>query len=329
MNATQKNIIKYSLSFLLAGVLVYFAFRSVNWSEFWDGFLETRWGYVALYIVASIGALVFRMFRWQALVKPLDSQCKALTVWDANNVGNLTNVVLPGSGEIVRCGYVSSKRAGFDKVFGTVLMERIWDILAIAVLLVTVLAVNWSRFGGFFMESIWNPVVSGKSTAIWYVAAGLVLVAVFLWLVFRYKDRNKLCARIAGFFSGLGNGFTSFRQIEHKLLFAFYTVGIWFMYILMVYFILKALPAFEGCTFVDALFISAVGNLASIIPVPGGIGAYHYLVALTLSSLYGASWDAGILFATLSHELHAILIIVLGVASYLRISLQKKRSVEA
>lgn len=326
MNNTQKNIIKYTLSFLLAGVLVYFAFRSVNWTEFWNGFLETRWGYVALYIAASIGALVFRMLRWQALVRPLDNECKALTVWDANNVGNLTNVVLPGSGEIIRCGYVASKRAGFEKVFGTVLMERIWDILAIAVLLITVLAVNWSRFGGFFVENIWEPVASGKSSALWFVLAGIAAVALALWLIFKYRDKNRLCGKIAGFFAGLGKGFATFRQIRNKVLFAFYTVGIWFMYILMVYFILKALPAFENSTFVDALFISAVGNLASIIPVPGGIGAYHYLVALTLSSLYGADWDSGILFATLSHELHAILIIILGVISYFRISLQRKKA---
>lgn len=325
MDKKGKNIIKYTLSFALAGVLVYFAFRSVNWKEFWDGFLTTRWGYVALYVAASIGALVFRMFRWRELVRPLDSECKALTVWDANNVGNLTNVVLPGSGEIVRCGYVASKRAGFEKVFGTVLMERIWDILAIAALLVIVLATSWGKFGGFFVENIWEPVATGRSAALWYILAAVVLAAFAMWLIFKFREKNSLCGKIAGFFSGLGKGFSSFRQIDHKMLFAFYTIAIWLMYILMTYFILKALPAFEGCGFVDALFISAVGNLASVIPVPGGIGAYHYLVALTLSSLYGASWDAGILFATLSHELHAILIIILGVVSYFRFSLRRKK----
>lgn len=328
MNKKTGNIIKYTLSFLLAGLFVYFAFRSVDWKAFWEGFLETKWGWVILYLAASVGALVFRMFRWRALLRPLDSECRHLTVWDANNVGNLTNVVLPGSGEIVRCGYLSSKRAGFDKVFGTVLMERIWDILAIAVLLAAVLALNWERFGGFFVENVWEPAADGKSSAIWLVAACLVALVLLLWAVFKFKDRNRICGKIAAFFSGLVNGFASFRKIDNKMLFAFYTVGIWLMYILMTYFILKALPAFEDSSFVDALFISAVGNLASIIPVPGGIGAYHYLVALTLSSLYGASWDSGILFATLSHELHAILIIVLGVASYIRISLRKKQPLE-
>ena len=96
------------------------------------------------------------------------------------------------------------------------------------------------------------------------------------------------------------------------------------MYVLMSWAGLKALPMLDSLTIADALFISAVGNIASVIPVPGGIGAYHYLIALTLQSLYGATWDTGILYATLCHETHAILIIVLGISSYIRITLAKR-----
>ena len=57
------------------------------------------------------------------------------------------------------------------------------------------------------------------------------------------------------------------------------------MYLLMCYSILKAVPALSGLGLEDALFFTAVGNIASVIPVPGGIGAYHYLVALSVSTL--------------------------------------------
>ena len=36
--------LKYVLSFLLAGVLVFFAFRGVDWKAFWSGLQQTRWG---------------------------------------------------------------------------------------------------------------------------------------------------------------------------------------------------------------------------------------------------------------------------------------------
>ena len=47
MSQKAANIIKYSLSTILAGVLVWFAFRGVDWKAFWAGLQQTRWGWVA------------------------------------------------------------------------------------------------------------------------------------------------------------------------------------------------------------------------------------------------------------------------------------------
>ena len=92
------------------------------------------------------------------------------------------------------------------------------------------------------------------------------------------------------------------------------------------YFMFLAVPPLSHLGLMDALVISGVGNIASVIPVPGGIGAYHYLVSLCLESLYGVQWETGILYATLNHELHAILIIVYGCLSYLHLTLKRKNS---
>ena len=96
------------------------------------------------------------------------------------------------------------------------------------------------------------------------------------------------------------------------------TVFIWGMYVIMSWLIVKAMPMLDGLTFSDALFLAAVGNIASIIPVPGGIGAYHYMVAATLG-VYGYSWDIGILYATINHEIHAVVILIVGVIAYLHL----------
>lgn len=326
MKLKAGKIVKYVLSLAVAAVLVWFAFRSVDWTAFWSDLKVTRWGYVVLFLLASIGALVFRTLRWRALLKPLGDCADALTVWDANNVGNVANVAIPGTGEFVRCGYVTRGKASYDKVFGTAVMERVWDVAAIAVLFVLALTLCWARFGSFFSENIWAPLSGKLSFSLWWIVAALVaLVAGFIWAMFHWRERSAFCGRVAGVLSGLGSGFASFLKVERKWLFASYTVGIWTMYILMCFFILKAVPAVSSLGFADAMFLSAVGNIASVIPVPGGIGAYHYLVALCLSSIYGASWETGILFATLQHELHAVLIIVLGIISYISLTLRNKR----
>ena len=108
----------------------------------------------------------------------------------------------------------------------------------------------------------------------------------------------------------------AFNKSKNKLLITVMTFFIWFMYVLMGWSIIKAMPALDGMNLADAAFLSLVGNIASVVPVPGGVGAYHYLVAAAVG-LYGHSWDTGILFATLNHETHALLIIVLGIISYI------------
>ena len=315
------NIIKYTLSAVLAAVLVYFAFRGVDWQAFREGLRQTRWTYVALYFIVALLALVFREERWSALIRPLDPQVRRLHVWDSINVGNIINIVLPGAGEFARCGYVSSRRMGYDKALGTIACERLCDVVAVAVLLFAAMILQRERFGAFFLENIWTPMAGRLGGALVWLAAGAVLLlAAACWAVLHFRSRVPLFARIADSLRGLGAGFASVARLENKGTFLLSTVGIWTMYILMFWCTLRALPALDGLSMTDALFLSAVGNIASVIPVPGGIGAYHYLVALSLQSLYGLDWDSGILVATLGHEAHAILIIVIGVISYLRLS---------
>ena len=306
------NIVKYTLSTILAGVLVWFAFRGVDWKAFWEGLQQTRWGWVALYFAAAVLALVFRTERWYALIKPLDPQVRRLPVWDALNV--------------VRCGYVSSRRMSFDRSLGTIVCERVFDVLAVAVILVAALALKWDTFAPFFAQNIWGPFYARLGgSAVWILVGIALLVVGFFAAVYFLRNRVRFFRRIADTLKGLATGFASVAKMESKWAFLLSTVGIWAMYIAMMWCTIRALPQLDVLGTIDAVFLSAVGNIASVIPVPGGIGAYHYLVALSVESLYGASWETGILLATLGHEAHAILIIVLGVISYVNLSLRKRK----
>ena len=326
MNKKDENIIKYTLTTLLAVVLVWFAFRGVDWKAFWAGLQQTRWIYVVFYFVVAVLALVFREERWYALMKPLDPEIRRLHVWDSINVGNIINIVLPGAGEFARCGYVSSKRMSFDKALGTIACERLCDIIAVIVLLVLALGLKWDSFGPFFAENIWQPMAARLGgSLVWLIVAAVLLIVAFFWAVFRFRGRVRYFDRIANSLRGLATGFASVARLKNKWWFVLSTVGIWTMYVLMLWCTIRAIPDLDSLGMVDSLFLSAVGNMASVIPVPGGIGAYHYLVALSIQSLYGLSWETGILAATLGHEAHAILIIIVGVISYAHLTLRKKK----
>ena len=346
MKAESKKILKIALSFALAGVFVFFAFRGIDWASFAQDIRQTRWIWVLAFCVVSVGALIFRMLRWQALLRPLhggadaaesgsggsaaggadgaDGKVSALRVWDANNVGNIVNVVIPGSGEFVRCGYMTGGRASYDKVLGTVVTERICDVLAIVLLMAIAILCGSEQMKQFFRTNI-EGAAAGQLSLLWVLAGVLLLLTAGVWALWHFRERNACCGKIADKLKGFAGGMTSFVRMRKKWLFIIYTIGIWTMYVLMSYSIIKAMPDLSHLGAADALFLCAIGNFASVIPVPGGIGAYHYLVALSLSGIYGVSWETGLLNATLNHELHAILILLLGAVSYISLTLQNRK----
>ena len=316
------DIAKYVLLSGAAVLLVYLAFRKVDWEAFLAGLAQTRWIWVVIFCFLSVLALLGRVVRWKELLAPFDDSIGAMKIWDANNIGNLASAALPSTGEILRCGYISSKKLQFDKALGTMLCERIWDLIAIIVLTVVSLSLQWERFGGYFKENIVSPLASAGVG--WILLAVIVLAAVFIVLMFKFRDRSVFCNKAAESVSRLGAGILAFTKSKKKFLVALSTFFIWFMYVLMSFCIIKAMPSLSGLTLSDAAFLSLVGNIASVVPVPGGIGAYHYLVAAAVG-LYGHSWEMGLLFATLNHEIHAVVVIVLGVVSYIKVVRDRSR----
>ena len=321
MSTKLKKQMKLGVSLLLAITLIYMAFKGINWADFWENLKCTRWGFIVLFLLCVLATIWIRALRWKVMLKPLDANISTWTTWHANNIGNLTNAILSGSGELVRCAFACRGGANYDAVLGTEIMERAWDALAIIILAFIAILSGSDTIGEFFTQHIVAPVTSSSTTLIW-AGCGIAALVLIICLCFRFRRANKVCGAVTNFLGGVSQGFISFRKIRNKGAFLALSALLWIFYILMYHFILQAVPALSGLNVYDALLLAAVGNLASVIPVPGGVGAYHYLIALCLSAIYGIDWNIGILFATLQHELHAVLLIVLGIMSCVKTNLK-------
>ena len=180
---------------------------------------------------------------------------------------------------------------------------------------------------GFLVEKVLAPAAGRLSVGLGVVVASLAVLAVAaVWAVFRWRNENRICARLFSVAKGLMDGLRSCLRMEGKGSFMLLTLLIWTMYWLNSVCILAALPQIGGLGLLDALFLMAAGSIASVVPVPGGFGAYHYLVALAMSTLYGLPWETGILFATLSHESQALTMVISGAASYVSESVASKKN---
>lgn len=317
MKARTVNIIKYLLSALLAAILLYFTFRGVNWAEFVSVLKECRWGFVLLSMLAGVLSMLLRALRWRLLLLPIDADASRLKCIDGINIAKLADFVFPHLGELVRCGYVTARKLPYDKALGTVVLERAWDMFVLALLCVSVLVLKWSDFGNFVSENMIAPAIGGMQFSLWWVVAGVVLL---LALVVAFLPPARRFVR------GIWQGIVSCLRMKRKGAFLLYTLAMWAMYLLMSLFIIHSLPFDSGLGLTDALFIMLVGSVAGVVPVPGGFGAFHYMVALALDTVYGIPFATGIIFATLSHESQAVTMAICGIVSYIIETVSKNAS---
>lgn len=318
MKDSLKKILKYALSVSLAAVFLWFSFREVEWTDFLAGLKECRWGWVLLSMALGAFAFFLRALRWHQLLHPIDSDVTRLTAFNGINIGNISNFVFPRIGEFVRCGVITRRsKITYDKVLGTVVLERGWELLVMLLLLAVVLVLGFERFGQFFIERIWEPMALRLGGNIWWVVPALAAAgAAGIYVVWRFRTSNAFCGKVWGVVRGIGQGFSSCLRMDRKWLFFAYTALIWLTYWAMAAATVKAAPFLDNLDLVDALFLSLVGGLGFAVPVPGGIGAFHFIISMTLSVMYGVPAELGVVYATLSHTSQAITQIVFGLGSY-------------
>lgn len=349
MNQKVGNILKYGVSIALAAALLYFSFRGVSWGDFMEGLKACSWEFVILSMLFGLLAFWFRALRWRELLLPIDGATSRLSCFNAVNISYLVNMVLPRVGEFVRCGYITAhsrkdsedrRLASYDKVLGTAALERSVDLSALFAVLAVFLLFTWKRFGGFFSEKIFGAasgsVSAGKIAAL--VAGILVIVAAIVCAIL-FADKWKPLAKVRDFCKGLWVGFISCLKMKGAWKFLLLTVGIWGCYLMMSATILRALqgispdsvsPEFASAVgtlqtmnLTDAMFLMIAGSLSSIVPVPGGFGAFHFIVSSAVAYVYGIPMQFGMIFATLSHESQAVNQILWGGVSWISESLRK------
>ena len=325
MKDNIKKILKYAASAALAILLLWVSFREVEWTEFWQQLKACRWEFIILSMASGSFAFWLRAIRWRQLLLPIDGTISRTTAFNGVNIGNISNFLFPRIGEFIRCGVITRRsKATYDKVLGTVVLERSWELLVMLLLLAVVVLGGFDRFGGFFMDQIWAPMSERLDFSIWWIVALLAVAgAAAFWALWRFRDSNAFCSKVWGIFRGILQGFSSCLRMDRKWLFFAYTAFIWCTYWLMAASIMWAAPFLDGLGLIDALFLSLVGGLGFAVPVPGGIGAFHFIISLALSAVYGIPMEMGIIYATLSHTSQAITQILFGLGSYTYESLKK------
>ncbi|MCQ2131574.1 MAG: flippase-like domain-containing protein [Bacteroidales bacterium] len=325
MKESLGKIVRYAFSAALAGGLLWLSFREVNWKEFVNVLGSCNWLMVVLSMAVGFFSCAVRALRWKLLLNPVDRSVSRISCLDGVCIGRFANLAVQHIGELVRCGVVSRRGTPYDKVFGTVVVERAWDMFMLFAMLILTAWTSRERFGFFIGERVLGPISSRFSLDLGFILAALAgLVLLALWLVWRFRNRSRLCGRLWSFVAGTLDGMKAVLAMKGKGWFIILTVMLWFCFLMTSWLTIKALPTDYGLGMADALFLMLVGSVAGLVPVPGGFGAFHYIIALALSTIYGIPWEMGIIFATLSHESQTLTTILSGSCCLLNESLSKE-----
>ncbi len=319
-----------SLLFLaFALFLLYLAFRDIDTEGVWNDLRHARYGWLALLLPLGLLSHLFRAWRWKLLIRPLGYDPPLSHTFYAVMSGYLANLALPRLGEVARCGSLTrTDRIPFDKLIGTVITERIVDMLILMLLTLLTFLIKIQFFGAFFRDQIFTPLGKRISSLVegphpWVWAALLLFLAATAYLLWYFRHMT-LFRRMRDFLRGILQGMHTILRMEHPGLFLLSSLLIWGMYYLTAWLVVYTLPGTSSLTAVDGLFLLVVGSFGMVVPVQGGLGAYHLIVSTALT-LYGIPRETGLALATIAHESQTLLILVVGAFSMMMVVMIKRR----
>ncbi|MFN6087501.1 MAG: lysylphosphatidylglycerol synthase transmembrane domain-containing protein [Cyclobacteriaceae bacterium] len=331
MKSTLRSILQYIGMIVLTALLLWLSLRGLtlgegeNKSDFlWKAWQNSNKGYLGLMALVAILSHLLRAERWRMLLVPTGNKVGLTNSILSLMIGYLVNLAVPRGGEVSRCyNLYKLEKTPVEVSFGTVVVERMVDVICLLLLIAFSFFAEWQKLKKF-IDTLNFSSGEGFSISPWMVVVfigGVIFVAAIFFL----RKNKKLLKIIEGFKEGL----LAIFKMQNKGLFIAYSLGIWLLYFLMSYLVIKAFPETEDLGFSAVLTLFAVGSIAMAAPLPGGAGSYHTLVPLALVMLYNLPQADAVAFVFIFHGWQTILMILMGVlsliASYLIIKWRKQK----
>lgn len=281
-----------------------------------------------LYVFPSIGALLLshyiRAIRWKMMLDELGTKPGLTNVFLSVLVGYFLNLVFPRLGEVAKCSLLGKyEKMPVDKLIGTIVAERILDLVCLFIVIVLTIATQLDQLGAYANELIDKLVVKANQSANIVI---LFFSGIFIFLVLGYWifKKSKWLKTIQSFFQGIKEGLFVIRKIEKKRMFLVYTVLIWFLYLLSIRIGFYSMLETNSLSWVPSLTILTFGSFA-MIATQGGVGAYQLAVQKTLS-LYQINEVSGLAFGWLLWSVQTFMLLVVGpIAMLLLFLLNRKK----
>lgn len=282
-----------------------------------NSFANANYFWVGLSVLFGILSHMSRAYRWNYPLEALGYRNRYINNFFGVMIGYVANIVLPRFGEVWRCVMVSRyEKAPFEKLFGTVVAERVADLIVLLLIVASVVVMQIARLKDTLNELLSGFLEANSVTELALKGFGAILIlgiGAFVGWRLLQRSQNPIFVKIRGLLQGLTDGVLSIVKMEKKWAFLAHTIFIWVMYLAMFYAPFLALPETSEAS-ISAVLASFVIASFSIVLVQGGIGVYPVAVAQTLA-LYGIGYEGGFAMGWIIWVAQTIMIVTFGVAS--------------
>lgn len=327
------NVVKFAVPLLVSVGLCYVLFHEMDFGEM-VAFVRRDCDFMWIAVSALLGVfcMVVRGLRWRIQLRASGVRVPVLTVCESIAGTYAVNIVFPRLGELWRSEFVARRQnAPFATVFGSMLAERATDTICVGLMTVVAFITSHSVLTNFVETKVdHSGLIYRTVSSPWTYVAGLLLLAVAIWLIFR-ACRKHPDNSVARFFGNMAGGIMSIFRMKGGGMWLLLTLFLWAGYYFEMLACFEAfgltrdIVAAHGQTVVFVCYV--LGSLSMAVPSNGGIGPYQIAVVFGLEC-FAANLDParGYAFANVVLGTQTLLIILLGLATFIHIGIYNART---
>lgn len=305
---------------LAVGVFIAIGFK-INWVETANSVKNANIYWLMAGTVVMLLSHYLRGWRWNMLTEPAGYPLNKTRAFYTVLIGYLVNVATSRGGEFVRCAMAAkSEKAPVPTLVGSVVTERLVDLVVLMLLSLLCLAIQFQEFYGFFDQYVIQFLAKNYTP----ISLGLIIGIFVIRYLKKRQSQKKQTSAEPSLIEKFSSGLQSILHLKQPLLFFLTSVGIWFGYWFSGYCTLKSLDITEHLTLANALGVLIFSSLGVIVPVPGGAGVWG-TVAYGLIIIYGIPESHANTYGIFTVAFSNILMIVFGALAYLLFVLNTRK----
>ncbi len=299
------------------GIFLLLAFRNVNLAEAFSLISNVSIWLLLVFIFMFFISHVLRAVRWKVIISSVKPNTSIIHLLGATMIGYGVNCAVPRLGEIYRALFLGRwENISRSSMFGTIIVERIIDILALCVA-VLISALIYS--GNLYEEIDWlKPALYIGFILLLIVIALIVLVVIykekFYKSILRFvgKISHSSAEKLAYIFDMMADGFSSLKGYTNYIYSILLTIIIMIVYGFTTYLglFLLGMNELQSISYEMAWILMSISAFGVIIPTPGGTGSYHLIVISVLVNLYGFGREISSAYAILTHIISYVVFIL-------------------